>query len=308
MKYASIDIGTNTILMLVGEIDNSLKITPTEDFYEVPRIGKNVSTTKRLDPDSIERAVRVLTNYKEIANGRNVDKIITSATSAVRDAINRDDFIERVKSDLQIDVEVISGELEANIGFVGALSGAPDPNQPTLVIDIGGGSTELSYGTGTKPVQAESINIGAVRVTEKFFRHSPPTPLELIDAAEFIASRLSQFPFEKINPTVIFGVAGTATTLALIAQKKYEFQISAVTNYLMTARKLREVFDEIKTKPVSEILNLTKAAEGRGDVLVAGALILLKILEYTNATEFLTTDRGLRYGYLIHRHKQILGK
>lgn len=308
MRYASIDIGTNTILMLIGEIDDSFKIKPIENFYEVPRLGKKVSSTKELAPDSIERSLKVLRKYKLIADDHRVDRIIASATSAVRDAVNRQDFIERVGNETGIEVEVISGGTEANIGFIGAVSGTPDPDQPTLVIDIGGGSTELSYGTGMNSTFANSIDIGAVRVTEKYFHHDPPTSSELSQSVEFIKLGLDQFPFDRINPQVIFGVAGTATTVALIAQKKYHFDPVAVANFRMSVRKLLEVFDEIKTKSANEILGLTNAAEGRADVLIAGVLILIEILKLTRATEFLTTDRGLRYGYLLYKHRQLLGK
>jgi exopolyphosphatase/guanosine-5'-triphosphate,3'-diphosphate pyrophosphatase len=308
MRYASIDIGTNTILMLIGEIDDSLKIKAVKDFYQVPRLGKNVSLTRKLAERSVERALEVLENYKGIADGYEVDRVVASATSAVRDAGNGDDFIERVKNDVGIEVEIISGETEADIGFMGAVSGSPYSDQPTLVIDIGGGSTELSYGTGMKPVVVKSIDIGAVRVTEKFFHHDPANTAELDKADKFIKAELDQFPFATIDPRVIIGVAGTPTTLALIAQRKYEFDVSAVTNYLFTMEKLGEVYDEIKVKTTNEILKLTKAAEGRADVLVAGALILIKILEAVDAKEFLTSDRGLRYGYLLYKHKQLLGK
>jgi exopolyphosphatase/guanosine-5'-triphosphate,3'-diphosphate pyrophosphatase len=308
MKYASIDIGTNTILMLIGEIDDSLKIIPVEDFYEVPRLGKNVSVTKELSSTSIERALKVLRNYRVIADDYGVERIVASATSAVREAINGKEFVKQVEDETGIDVEIIDGETEANVGFIGAVSGAPNPDLPTLVIDIGGGSTELSYGTGMRTSFAESIDIGAVRITEKFLHHTPPNPSELNQTVEFIRDGLRQFPFDKIIPRVVFGVAGTATTLALIAQNRYDFDAGAVTNFVMTVENVQRVFDLIKTKSTDEILNLTKAAEGRADVLVAGTLILMEILTAAKANEFLTTDRGLRYGYLLYKHKQFLSK
>jgi len=110
-----------------------------------------------------------------------------------------------------------------------------------------------------------------------------------------------------VAPQIIFGVAGTATTLALIAQGKYEFDLKAVTNYVMSVAKLREIIGKIKSKTADEILKLTRAAEGRADVLVAGAIILLKILEACKASEFITTDRGLRYGYMLYRYNRING-
>ncbi len=307
MRYASIDIGTNTILMLIGEINESLIIKRIEDFYEVPRVGRSVSITKKMDPDSIERGLSVLKKYYAVAQDYKVDKIVVSATSAIRDAENRQDFLKPVKDNFGIDVEVIDGSTEAKLGFWGAVGGMENKAEPTLVIDIGGGSTELSYGANMVPARVVSLDIGAVRVTEKLFGHNPPDPDELKRAAEFIENSLANYSFSEIAPKRIFAVAGTATTLALIAQKRYEFDSSAVTNYEMSFNRLREVFEELKTKSHAEIRKMTRAAEGREDVLIAGSLILLKVLEAAHAKGFFATDRGLRYGYLLYKHLQLIG-
>lgn len=308
MRYASIDIGTNTILMLIGKIDDSLRMERVMDFYEVPRVGKNISATKRLENNSMERGLNVLRKYFEVARGYKVDRIVASATSAVRDAENRQDFINLIKENFGIDVEVIDGSTEAEISYLGALSGAPDQIKPTLVVDIGGGSTELSYGVGAKPSQVASIDIGAVRITEKFFLHNPPVDHELEQATKSIETALTDYPFSETNPLRVFAVAGTATTLALIAQNKYEFDLSAVDNYEMSYGALCNIFKDLRAKPPAEVLKMTKAAEGRADVLLAGALILIKVLEAVHAATFLVTDRELRYGYLIYKHMQFLGR
>jgi exopolyphosphatase / guanosine-5'-triphosphate,3'-diphosphate pyrophosphatase len=308
MRYASIDIGTNTILMLVGEIDGTLSVRPIKDFYSVPRIGKSVSATKRLDEESISRALRVLGEYRTEAERLGVERIFASATSAVRDAVNRDEFIDSVRRICGISVEVIPGELEAKLGFLGAVSGNPDPSRSSLVIDIGGGSTEFSFGTGTEPQRLASINVGAVRVTELFFKHNPPSPDELLAATRFVEENLKDFPFSEIKPDRVFAVAGTATTIAMISSGKYRFDAALVNNYKMPTDKLREVFGMLRTKSPAEIRKLTDAADGREDVLLAGALILLKAVEAAGATEFITTDRGLRYGYLIFKHAGIPGQ
>ncbi len=308
MKYASIDIGTNTILMLIGEIDDSLRIEPIMDFYEVPRVGRNVSATKRLMNESMEKGLKVLKNYARIAREYNVERVVASATSAVRDAENRQDFIKLVKDKSGIDVEVIDGSTEAEIGYLGAVSGAANQVEPTLMIDIGGGSTELSYGIGLKPVQSKSIDVGAVRITEKFFVHNPPLDDELARGTEFTEIALTNYPFSEIDPRRIYAVAGTATTLALIAQKKYAFEISAVENFEMSYETLRDIFQDLRQKTASEIRRMTEAAEGRADVLLAGALILMKVLEAAGAAKFRVTDRGLRHGYMIYKHMQLIGR
>lgn len=308
MRYASIDIGTNTILMLIGETDGAASVKPVKDFYSVPRIGKSVSSTKILDSDSISRALEVLVKYRTIADDFRVDRIVASATSAVRDAVNRDEFISKVKESCGIDVEVIGGDVEARLAFLGAISGEADKSKSSLVIDIGGGSTEFSHGTGTEPAIFKSINIGAIRVTEKFFKRNPPTDDELGEATRFIEDALKAFPFSDAEADRVFAVAGTATTIALISQNRYKFDAAAVNNHYMSAAALDEVFNRIRTKTPAEILELTEAAEGRSDVILAGALILRKALEAARAAGFLSTDRGLRYGFLLYKYLQYEGR
>lgn len=306
MRYASIDIGTNTILMLVGEIDGGLSISRLEDFYEVPRVGKGISSSKLLAQDAMMRGVKVLERYREIAQEYRVDRVVASATSAVRDAHNRLDFVNLVRQRCGMDVEIIDGVTEARLGFMGALSAISDKIEPTLVIDIGGGSTELSFGTEMEPRYTKSLDIGAVRLTERFFTSVPPASDEVEKAIEFIRRAAVRFPFSKARASRVFAVAGTATTIALIAQKKYEFDLAAVTNYEMSRGGLDEVLSDLRKMSPSEVRKITAAAEGREDVLLAGALILSEILKASGAQTFLTTDRGLRYGYMIYKHRQLL--
>ncbi|MCL5268267.1 MAG: Ppx/GppA family phosphatase [Bacteroidetes bacterium] len=308
MRYASIDIGTNTILMLVGEIDGGLSISRLNDFYEVPRVGKGVSVSKTLGHEAIMRGVNVLKKYREIALKYKVDRVVASATSAIRDAENRLEFVDLVREKCGMDVEVIDGATEARLGFMGAMSAVPDKIEPTLVIDIGGGSTELSFGTEMEPRYTKSLDIGAVRLTEKFFTSIPPNSDEVEKAIEYIREVAVLFPFSKARASRIFAVAGTATTIALIAQKKYEFDLDAVTNYEMSRDALRGVLDELRKMSPSQVRKTTAAAEGREDVLLAGALILFEILKASGAQTFMTTDRGLRYGYMIHKHRQLLAR
>lgn len=307
MRYASIDIGTNTILMLIGDVDGELSLIPVRDFYSVPRIGKSVSSARSLSRESMDRAIGILAGYRDLAREYGVERIVASATSAVRDAENREEFVTAVRGACGIDVEVIEGVLEARLGFLGAVSGEKIRTPKSLVIDIGGGSTEFSYGTGIEPELFKSLNVGAVRVTEMFFKHNPPLDEELGNATRFVSGALEAFPFAEIGPERVFAVAGTPTTIALIYQKRYEFDPAAVSNYRMSDRALDEVFGLLRTKSPEEIGRLTSAAEGREDVLLAGTVILRESLRRTGMSEFLATDRGLRHGYLLYKHLQMLG-
>lgn len=308
MRYASIDIGTNTILMLIADVDDALGLKPVKDFYSVPRIGKSVSVTKTLDGAAIGRATDILKGYRDVADEYRVERIVASATSAVRDAANRNEFVANVKDTCGIEVEVVEGILEAKLGFLGAVSGEADKSRESLVIDIGGGSTEFSYGTGIEPGLFKSLDVGAVRVTEMFFKHNPPSDEELRSATEFVNDVLDKFPFSRVAPERLFAVAGTPTTIALICQKRFEFDSAAVNNYYMSGEALNEVISLIRSKSPAEIRKLTSAAEGREDVLLAGAVILRESLRKAGSEGFLVTDRGLRYGYLLHKHLQLTGK
>lgn len=308
MRYASIDIGTNTILMLIAEVDGAMGVRAVRDFYSVPRIGKSVSSTGALDPKSMDRALKVLAGYRSVADDFRVDRIVASATSAVRDAVNRGEFISKVRESTGIEVEVLDGSVEARLGFLGAVSGETDKSPESLVIDIGGGSTEFSFGKGTEPSVFKSLNIGAVRATEMFLKSNPPSDEELDGATRFVEDALKGFPFHETKPARVFAAAGTATTIALISQHRYKFDADAVNNYYMSSSELDEVFNRIRTMKPEEILKLTEAAEGRSDVLLAGALILRKSLEAAGADGFLATDRGLRYGYLLHKYLQSGGR
>ncbi len=308
MRCASIDIGTNTILMLIGEIGGTSNLRPISDFYEVPRIGKSVSLTGRLDQASMDRALVVLKKYASIAREQDVENIFASATSAVRDANNRDEFIRHVKNETGISVEIIDGITEGRLVFLGAMSGAKQDSVPTLVVDIGGGSTELSYGAGTTPEQVLSINVGAVRLTERFFKHLPPLEIELEEAKALIEDAMKAYPFSKIHPRQVIAVGGTATTLALIAQGKFKFDIGSVEHFKLTTLELADIQRKLKPMRPEEILKLTEAAEGRADVLLAGTIILLKVLVASRAESFYSTDRGLRHGYLISRYNRLVGR
>lgn len=214
---ASIDIGSNTVLLLIGQVDNG-QVHVVEEKQRAPRLGKGVDEHENLDPESMRRVLEVLQEYKSIVNNRyeHVKNIKVVATSAVRDANNRRAFIEEVKKKTGLQVQVLSGEEEAKWTYKGALSVLPPTRSPNAVIDIGGGSTEIAWGQSDTLNDYFSFDIGSVRFTERYLRDDPPTEEQLSKSKKAIQSALQQHELNITADYRLIGVAGTVTSLALI--------------------------------------------------------------------------------------------
>jgi len=317
MKIATIDLGTNTALLLIAEISVDGKINVLRDELRSPRIGKDVDAARRISENSFQRVKEVFLEYKELISKYSADKIIATGTSALRDASNREEFIERMKSETEIAIEILSGEDEALWTFRGAISGINNLQENVAVIDIGGGSTELSYELRVSSSQfknkfqvhntqlatcnffSKSLNIGAVRITEKFFASLPPKENEIDNARKFIYEHLSEIPKEQFTNSQLIGVAGTVTTLALLAQNVFVFDVSKVANYILSIDAIEEWFHILSKKTPQEILSFTSAANGREDILFAGTLILFETMQYFSWSELVVSERGLRYGIAL---------
>jgi len=326
MQIASIDLGTNTALLLITEISSDGTIKVLRDELRSPRMGKSVDAQRRISEESFQRVKDVFREYKNIISEYNVEKIIATGTSALRDASNREEFISRMKSETGIAIEILSGEDEALWTFRGAVSGLKNPSENIVVIDIGGGSTEVVAGwrlevggkqltttiSSRKPqtlnIFPKSFDVGAVRITEKFFTSLPPRTSEIHIARNFILQQFAEIQQEQFLNSRLVGVAGTVTTLALLDQQLEVFEVSKVANYVLTIEAIEKLFLQLKTKTPQEILSLTNAAKGREDILFAGTLILLETMNYFSWKEIIASERGLRYGIALREfEKGILG-
>ena len=307
MQVAVIDIGTNTVLLLVARFDQAGNLSPLVYEQRVPRLGKGVDAAKTLDPDSIERVVAVLLEYKNLLSRFTPKATVVCSTSAVRESANRDEFIQRVRHATGFSVEVLSGEDEAYWTFRGAVSGASGYGRFT-VLDIGGGSTEITTGTSAEIQQSISLDIGSVRLSERLFAHDPPTALELESTIEVVEDELTRargFPF---SGSKLIGVAGTATTLALLAQGLQDFQVEAVTNFRLTRDAVENLFRTLREMPSSEIRALSSVLEGRADIINAGTLILREVMHHYGFDEMIVSERGVRYGLAMREWEKSRGR
>ncbi len=301
MRIASIDIGTNTALLLIADVeaDGSIKLVHHEQRF--PRIGKDVDQSRIIQYPAFERLRSVLLEYLPIISRFRAEKVIAGATSAVRDAVNKGELIEYILKETGITIRVLSGEEEARLTYLGAISGFPPSVNSYVVIDIGGGSTEISYYDTNGNFNKYSFQIGAVRLTERFFKHNPPTPEEIIRAKETIHQEFESrsLSYYSGKTARLIGVAGTPTTLACLDQNLMDFEVEKVSGYPFSAQTIQRWLDRLLVLTADEIRQLSNATEGRADILAAGALILSEFMRIYQFPSLIVSERGLRYGMAI---------
>lgn len=303
MIISSIDVGTNTVLLLIAEVDTHGTIHPLEHQQRFPRLGRKVDSGLVIDIPAFDRVAWILKEYQNLSKQFHAVKIIAGATSAVRDATNKDEFLSYIHKETGIDVELISGEEEALLTYKGAVSGFHS-SSVFAVLDIGGGSTEFSYpepgshNGGTK-LNRYSLQIGAVRLTERFFKHNPPHPAEIESAKELIIEELAQIRNPGFHETTLVGVAGSVTTLACLEQNLREFQVDKVSGFTLSTERIAFWNSRLQSMNADEIRSLSSATEGRSDILTAGVLILGEVMKHFRFPGILVSERGLRYGMTL---------
>ncbi len=307
MTIAVVDIGTNTVLLLIARIDNAGQIETIVYEQRIPRLGKGVDAERNLAPESIQRVIDVLKEYKSIISQHNPDRTVVAGTSAARDAKNKSEFADRIKHELGFDLEVLSGEDEALWTYRGAISGVPDIERAT-VVDIGGGSTEITVGDKGRVLNTISLDIGSVRLTERFFKHDPPTHSELEAAITWVEDELAKPKGFGFAGTTLVGTAGTATSLAILDQGLREFSIPAIMNYRLKLENVYELFRTLRSTPSAGILKLSTVMEGRNDIIAAGVLILREVMVHYKFSELIVSERGVRYGLALREWEQSLRK
>ena len=295
-RVAAIDCGTNSIRLLIADIDSG-NFREIYRNMEIVRLGQGVDKNKEFHPDAIARTLAATKQFSDEIAKRGVTKIRFCATSATRDAKNRDLFIDGVRTILGISPEVISGVEEAKLSFIGATRELHQSDAPFLVIDIGGGSTEFVFGE-SDVLAARSQNIGCVRMSERHFTSAPPKKIEIegaivdIDAA--IKEAAEVVPIT--NARTLVAVAGTATTVAAAALGLESYDRYSIHLSRISARDTHEVSQKFLTKTRSELAELGYMHPGRVDVIAAGALVLDRVMLHTGAEEFVASESDILDG------------
>jgi len=295
-QVAVIDCGTNSIRLLIAEISGS-NFKEVIRTMEIVRLGQGVDENKAFHPDAINRTLSAVKSFKEIINKNKVDKIRFCATSATRDAMNRNLFIDGVRDILNVQVEVIPGEEEAALSFTGATYQLDQGSGPFLVVDIGGGSTEFVYGD-KKVISAKSVNIGCVRMSERHLTNQPPTMDQITSAIVDIDIAITQASVSvPINSAKsLIAVAGTATTVAAAALDLSKYDRGLIHLSKISADKVHKVAQMFQSMNKSEISALPYMHEGRVDVITSGSLVLSRVMAATGAAEFVASESDILDG------------
>ena len=295
-RVAAIDCGTNSIRLLIADITdgNFKEVLRT---MEIVRLGQGVDQNKSFHPDAITRTLSAVEKFAQLIASKGVEKIRFCATSATRDASNRELFTNGVKKILGVEVEVIPGEQEAALSFIGATKELSQSDGPFLVVDIGGGSTEFVFGS-EKVEFAKSVNIGCVRMSERHLNLQPPTMAQIAEAIIDIDLAITQaakvVPISQAKSLV--AVAGTATTVAAAALKLAEYDRYLIHLSRISAPSVHQVAAMFQSMNKDQIAALGYMHPGRVDVITAGALVLSRIMAATGASEFIASESDILDG------------
>ena len=300
MRVAAVDIGTNTVLLLVAERDANGTLVAVDERAIITRLGQGVDRTRALLPEAVARTQAAIEEFAGIIQRLGASRIDVVGTSAMRDASGSDALRAFVEATLGVPARTISGDEESRLTFAGALSGLPGvgTEEAVRVFDIGGGSTEVVHGVAHGAIAyATSFDVGSVRLTERFV----PQPADAMPRATFDAIRayaresFATIPaFETTRPPV--GIAGTMTTLAAVAQAMETYDGARVHGSVLDVRAIEELVWRLARMPLAERARMPGLEPKRADVIVAGGLIALAYLEQTKANVVMVSDRGVRWG------------
>jgi exopolyphosphatase/guanosine-5'-triphosphate,3'-diphosphate pyrophosphatase len=299
-RVGAVDIGTNSVRLLVAEVDGSgreARLQTLDRRMRITRLGQGVDRTRTLAPDAIERTLTVLREYRETLDEFGVTRVRATATSAARDSSNREEFFAAVKDQAGIEPELLTGEEEAALSFLGATADLDAP-APYLVVDIGGGSTEFVLGTDT-PHELVSIDVGCVRVTEQFLHGDPPEPEELSNAVAVVRDHLADV--ERAIPgaadaATLVGLAGTVTTVAAVEMGLLEYDRDKIHHFRLAKTAAEDVFRTLATETAAARAHNPGLEPGRVDVIVGGALVLVTVLRVLGFDEVLVSEADILDG------------
>jgi exopolyphosphatase / guanosine-5'-triphosphate,3'-diphosphate pyrophosphatase len=298
VKLAALDVGTNTVLLLVAETGPDGRVQPLADLARITRLGRGVDQTRRLDPDSAAATHDTVVEFIGKARSLGAERILTAATSALRDAGDGGTFIARVKAGTGVDLDVISGDTEACLCHLAVSRGLKiDPESKLLIVDIGGGSTELICAERGRKLETASLEIGSVRLTERIIHHDPPTLREATDLRLAIDRELHALAW-NFAPDVMVGIAGTVTTVCAVALGLDTYDPALIHGHPLSRAEVAAVLEQVGSVALAERKKIPGIVEGRADVIFAGTALLERIMVQFGAESLMASDQGVRWGLI----------
>jgi exopolyphosphatase / guanosine-5'-triphosphate,3'-diphosphate pyrophosphatase len=292
VRVAAVDCGTNSIRLLITESGETI-----HRELRIVRLGQDVDRTGRLAPEAIERTRAALADYADVIAANDVARVRMVATSATRDAANRDEFVTMVRTTLGADPEVISGREEAELSFAGAVATITGLGGRVLLVDLGGGSTELVLG-GADPLQLHSMDVGSVRMTERHLHDDPPTAAQLAAVVADVGAALERASRDVPIPQAdsLVGVAGTVTTVAAMALGLTEYDSAAIHGARLASAQVVEIADRLAHMTHDERAAVRVIHPGRVDVITAGAIVLRTVVERSGLDEIVVSEHDILDG------------
>ena len=309
-KYASIDIGTNTLRLLIAEIGNE-HLQPIYLKRIITRLGGDYKENIGIAASAQERTIKALEFFAEKIREHGVKEVRAVATSVVRKAKNKKEFLKQVLKQTGLNIKVISGDEEARLSLEGVLSVTGYHNKRCLVVDIGGGSTEFIAVADGKMAGAWSLEMGVVHLTEEYLKTDPPTPYELNameNEIKGVIANLKDLMSQSLpsafslEPSALFiGTAGTITTLAAIDQGLEKYEPDKINNYILKYTAIKKIYNHLASLPLRQREEILSLEKGREDIIIPGAAIVLKAMEAFGFSSITVSDAGLLEGILIDR-------
>jgi exopolyphosphatase/guanosine-5'-triphosphate,3'-diphosphate pyrophosphatase len=298
-RVASIDIGTNTILLLIAKVEEA-RIYPLYEIETIARLGEGVQKNGILLKEAMERSLQTLAQYLKWCQEMGVQQIFAAGTSALREARNSEEFLKSVEEKLNLSIDVISGEEEAQLSFLAVAEDLGEVNQSILVVDIGGGSTELILGKGHQISQWISLPLGSVRFTERFLLSDPVKEEEWNMMEKNIRESLVNIPHSQ-DPLLMVAVGGTATTLASVEQSLEDFFAEKIHHFVLGKKALKDQLLLYQSRTIEERKKIPGLSVARADVILAGGTILYMAMEELRCPSVLISCHGMRYGLLYKK-------
>ena len=294
---AAIDCGTNSTRLLITE---AIDRPPVTRLMRITRLGQGVDDSGRLAPEAIDRTVEVLKEYRTAMDQHGVERVRITATSAARDAANREDFFSAAEHIVGVRPELLSGDEEGRLSFAGATAELDPADGPFLVVDIGGGSTEFVVGNaGAEPDGVVSVDVGCVRLTEKFLHHDPPEAEELSQAISVVHDYLDDvardLPSIKDAQRLV-GLAGTVTTVAAVEIGLPAYDRDRIHHFVLTKAAAEDVFRTLATESRADRIHNPGLEEARADVIVGGAAVLVSVMRHFEFDECLVSEADILDG------------
>lgn len=298
-RVASIDIGTNTILLLIAEVKQE-NLRPLFEIETVVRLGEGLQKNGVLSEEAMKRGLQTLAQYLEQCQTLKVQEIFAVGTSALREARNSEDFLKMTNEELNLPIEVISGEEEAQLSFLAVARDLKELKKSILVVDVGGGSTEFILGKGDRIIRWISLPLGSVRFTEQFLLSDPVQEAEWEKMEREVRKLLVNIPRSQ-DPLSMVAVGGTATTLASVEQGLEKFIPKKVHHFVLKKDALRNQLFLYRSKTIDERRKIPGLPPARADVILAGGAILYIAMEELECPSALISCHGVRYGLLYKK-------